>query len=264
MTKFVTINDKRLHFESGGAGLAIILVHGYLESGEIWGDFSRMLEKHFRVIRMDLPGFGQSEVLSEVHSMELFAESILSVATHLQLNKFLLVGHSLGGYASLAFLEKYPHKLKGLCLFHSHPNPDSEETIEKRKREISLVKAGKQELIFNINIPNGFSEKTLAKCLAEIEFAKKIAAQTPSEGIIAALKGMMTRPSRAQILQNTNIPFLLMLGRNDNYIPYNEIGLNIKLPPNGRVYTLENSGHMGFIEEKKTAAMVLTEFANTL
>lgn len=241
-----------------------MLVHGYLESGKIWGDFAEILEKQFRVIKIDLPGFGLSEVMAEVHTMELYADAILSVTNYLNLEQFLLVGHSLGGYASLAFLEKYPLKLKGLCLFHSHPNPDSDQTIEKRNREISLVKAGKRELIFNINIPNGFSEKNLNNCSYEIEIAKKIAAITSAEGIISALKGMMVRPSRVAILQKTDLPVLLILGRQDNYIPYQEIGLQIKLPPHGRVETMENSGHMGFIEEKNLSVSVLAEFANSL
>jgi len=241
-----------------------MLVHGYLESGDIWGDFSEMLEKAFHVVRIDLPGFGQSEVLAGVHSMELFAEAILKLVNHLQLDKFLLVGHSLGGYASLAFLEKYPEKLSGFCLFHSHPNPDSEQTIDKRNREISLVKAGKQELIFKINIPNGFSEKNLSSFSYEIDLAKEIAAKTKPEGIIAALNGMKIRPSRSTILQETKVHVLLILGKNDNYIPYTEVGLKIKLPKTGKTITLENSGHMGFIEEKKQSVMVLTEFARSL
>jgi pimeloyl-ACP methyl ester carboxylesterase len=264
MREEVILDNKIIHFESNGKGLPIMLVHGYLESGKIWGDFAEILEKQFHVIKIDLPGFGQSEVLAGIHTMELYADAILSVVNHLNLEQFLLVGHSLGGYASLAFLEKYPQKLRGFCLFHSHPYPDSEQTIENRRREISLVKGGKQELIFNLNIPNGFAEKNLKKCTCEIDVAKLIAARTDPNGIIAALNGMMERPSREVFLEKTDLPVLLILGKYDNYIPYQKIGLQIKLPAQGKVETLNNSGHMGFIEEKSLSVSIITEFANNL
>lgn len=242
----------------------MVLLHGYLESLEIWGDFKNLLAKQFTVISVDLPGFGLSASLSETHSMELYAEAVMSVINSLGAEKFILAGHSLGGYVSLSILENYPSRLKGLCLFHSHPYPDSEQTIEKRKREICLVDKGKQELIFNINIPNAFSPHNLERMKKIIDNAKAIAAKASPEGITAALNGMMIRPSRERVLKETIVPVLLILGKFDNYIPYKEVGLKINLPVNGKIVTLKNSGHMGFAEEHELSLSALSAFAESL
>lgn len=260
----VNFNQLPINYEIRGNGPHLVLLHGYLESLEIWGDFKDLLAEQFTVISIDLPGFGLSPSFSETHSMEIYAEAVLSVTKNLGVDKFLLVGHSLGGYVSLSILENHPSFLKGLCLFHSHPFPDSEQTISKRKREICLVNKGKQELIFNINIPNAFSPHNLEKMEKVIDNAKTIAAKTPPEGIIAALNGMMIRPSREKVLKETNVPVLLMLGKNDNYLPYEEVGLKINLPENGKIFILKNSGHMGFAEEPGLSLSAISAFAKSL
>lgn len=260
----LVLNNRIVHYQVFGKGEPLVLLHGYLESLEIWGKFASQLSEKFRVISIDLPGFGLSDAFSKTHTMEFFSEATIAVINKLEIDRFVLVGHSLGGYVTLAFLDRYPHKIKGLCLFHSHPFPDSAITIEKRKREISLVNKGKQELIFNINIPNAFANINIDKLSYEIEKAKTIAAKTQPEGIIAALNGMMQRQSREKILAETNVPVLLILGKHDNYIPYREVGMKIRLPENGKIITLENSGHMGFIEETGLAVSVLSNFVKSL
>ncbi len=264
MRNTVYHNQKPICYEITGKGYPIVLLHGYLESLEIWGDFRNQLAKDFLVVTIDLPGFGLSGTFSHIHTMEFFAEATLKVAEDLKIDKFILVGHSLGGYVSLAILENYPHLLKGLCLFHSHPYPDSEQTIEKRKREIELVKTGKQELIFNINIPNAFSPANIEKMLPAIAFAKSIASTTQSSGIIAALNGMMCRPLRAKVLKETGLPVLLILGKNDNYIPFDGVGMKIELTDKGRIFVLEHSGHMGFLEEPDLSVSAVSEFGKSL
>ena len=73
-------------------------------------------------------------MLEEIHSMELMAETIYGLLNATGIEKALIVGHSMGGYVTLAFLEKYPDRLSGYCLFHSHPLPDSEVSLKKRDR----------------------------------------------------------------------------------------------------------------------------------
>ncbi len=256
--------DGALRYKENGAGEAVLLVHGYLESGEIWSGFSEALEKNYRVVQPDLPGHGGSDVLSTVHTMELLAEAVKTVLDDAGIRKVFMVGHSLGGYVTLAFLELYPERLNGFCLFHAHPVADTPETRWKREREIRLIDEGKKELIYNTNIPNAFADANLKRMGGEISFAKTIAANTPDEGIKAMLRGMMQRPDRTGILEETGLPFLWILGRHDNYIPYEMILEKVQLPKRGRLVTLENSGHQGFMEEPGEALEALSGFIKAI
>ncbi len=258
--KHILSGNKRLVYMDEGKGSVIFLLHGYLESLSIWDDFVQGLTGEYRIIRPDLPGHGSSELSGEIQTMEDSVTAIKSLADKLKLEKFFLAGHSLGGYVALSFLESYPQYLEGFCLFHSHPLPDSEEVKKKRQKEIKLVQAGKKELIYNVNIPNAFASDNLKKFKNEIEFAKLIARDTPDEGIVSTLKGMMLRKDMVNMLAATDIPFLWILGRKDNYIPYNEIRTKIKMPVKGSLVTLMNSGHQGFIEEKELSLQLFKDW----
>jgi len=160
----------------------------------------------------------------------------------------------------LAFLDLFPDRLTGFCLFHSQPFADTPETIENRKREITLVKKGKKDVICNLNIPNAFANDNLDIFKKEIEYAKSIARDTSDSGIIAALNGLMARPDRSGVLEDTKLPFLWILGMKDNHIPHDAVLQKVKLPVNNRVVSLLNSGHQGFMEEMGTSVKELKDF----
>jgi pimeloyl-ACP methyl ester carboxylesterase len=256
---FVTIDRKKIWYTDKGAGIPVILIHGYLETSEIWESFAERLSKEFRVIAIDLPGHGRSESFSS-QAMEIMAGVVKEVLDSAGIRKAVVAGHSLGGYVTLAFLEYYPEYLKGYCLFHSHPLPDTEQAVEKRKREIAAVLEGKKDLMYPDNIEKMYATVNLEKLSDKVDRSKKIAASVSGEGIIAVLNGMMSRPSRVRVMEEAKVPCLWILGRLDNYIPYDAIQKRVNLPGNATTVVLEGSGHMGFVEEEDRSVEVVTEF----
>ena len=81
-------------------GSRIVLLHGYLESSEVWNGFEMKLAKEFRVISVDLPGHGRSDVFGETHTMEFMADVLKDLLDSLRINKVFLAGHSLGRVCS--------------------------------------------------------------------------------------------------------------------------------------------------------------------
>jgi pimeloyl-ACP methyl ester carboxylesterase len=262
MIRTIPFENTDIRFSDKGSGTAVVLLHGYLESLQIWNGFAGILEERFRVICPDLPGHGESGIIGEVHSMEKLAGSVLAVLDHCGIDKCFIVGHSMGGYSGLAFMELYPERLQGICLFHSHPFPDTLQTMQNRCREIVLVKQGRKELISKINIPKAFAPKNVDLLKSELGKAKEIAISTPDEGIIACLNGMMARPSREALLAETNIPVMLIAGKHDNYIPFEDIAKKTRLPEGALFVTLENSGHIGFLEEPAKSAKEISGFVS--
>jgi pimeloyl-ACP methyl ester carboxylesterase len=254
----------RIHFSDSGKGVPIVLLHGYLESSEAWNGFSEKLSSDFRVISIDLPGHGLSDIYGEVHSMEFIATGIKELLDYLDIKKVFLTGHSLGGYVALAFLELFPDKLTGYCLFHSQPFSDPPAVLEKRKREIEIVKMGKKNLMYPDNVIRMFAPSNLEKFTGAVQRAKDIAGLLPGDGIIALLNGMMIRPSRLSFMEEGNVPLLWILGLMDSYIPCELIQTRVKLPSNARVIILTNSGHMGFVEEQERSLKVIKEFVNSI
>jgi pimeloyl-ACP methyl ester carboxylesterase len=261
---FFLYRQRRICYTDSGKGAVVVLLHGYLESSEVWNGFYEKLASEFRVISVDLPGHGLSDIYDEVHSMEFMATVIKELLESLNIKKGFITGHSLGGYVALAFVELFPEYLSGYCLFHSHPLPDSPEAIEKRIREIVIVRAGKKHLMYPDNVERMFAPSNLEKYSEALRRSKEIASRLPGDGIIAVLSGMMQRPSRLGVMEEGKVPCLWILGSMDSYIPCDLIQSKVKLPQNATVVVLEDSGHLGFIEEEDNSVDVITKFVKKL
>ncbi len=253
-------NGRRINYSESGNGDPVILLHGYLETSAIWNGFLEKLALDHWVIAVDLPGHGLSEAFDTTHTMEFMASVVKELMDSLGLDKAFLIGHSLGGYVTLAFLDLFPSYLSGYSLFHSQPFPDSAETLEKRKHEISLARSGKKELIYPENITRMFASSNLSVLADEVRKSKEIASEISAEGIIAVLNGMMLRPSRLSCMEEGKVPCLWLLGAEDNYISLNNMREKVRLPGNASLVVLENSGHLGFVEEEEKSVRVISEF----
>ena len=264
MGNYFRYKKGKIHFYDKGEGDTIVLVHGYLESAEIWNSLAAKLSEKFRIISVDLPGHGFSDIYGKSNSMEFMAGVIKELLDQLGIGKVFLTGHSLGGYVALAFLELYPERLTGYCLFHSHPFADFPEAIEKRKREIKIVTAGKKDLMYPDNVTRMFADENLNKFSEALLQSREIASRISAAGIIGVLKGMIKRPSRLLFMEEGRVPCLWVLGLMDNYIPCDAIQKKINLPANAEVVILKNSGHLGFIEEEERSVEVLTDFVEKL
>jgi len=195
MLKTCLYKKSPVTFSDTGKGRVVVLLHGYLGSHKIWEQTISHLSKVFRVIAIDLPGHGSTSCYGYAHSMELMAKCVKAVMDHLRLKKYVIIGHSMGGYVGLAFADLFPDHLKGLCLFHSTAFADSQEKKQDRLRAVSAVKANRNIYTKN-TIKNLFATKNLKYLKDEVSFATKIAKGTSKQGIIAALYGMKDRQSR--------------------------------------------------------------------
>jgi len=260
MKYYIHYNGGKIYYSDHGEGETVVLLHGYLESCEIWNGFADKLAMEFRVISVDLPGHGHSTIFGECHTMEFLASMVKGLLDTLSIKKVFMTGHSLGGYVLLAFLENFPERLKGYCLFHSHPFADTPGVVKKRQREIEIVRSGRKFLIYPENVTRMFANDNVPKFRDAIKRSKDIASRLSDEGIIAVLNGMMSRPSRLSAMEAGKAPCLWIFGKNDNYIKYDQVVPMVRLPENAKVHLLENSGHMGFIEEEEKSLRVLVDF----
>lgn len=260
-TRKAKLDPITLRFIDEGTGTPVLLLHGYLESHKIWFPFAEKLSKTCRVICPDIPGHGSSEIIQSVHTMELMASYVKKLLDKLSVKNCILIGHSMGGYVALAFAEKYPEYLKGLVLFHSVPFADTDDKKINRDKEIDLIWQGKKRMLINTNIPKAFADMNLIRFKKEIAKAKRIGRNNPDAGIVALLEGMKQRPDRTTVVSHCKMPFLWILGRKDNYINFEQVYKKIIDIKNvHQILVLDNSGHMGFIEEAETSLEALRKF----
>ena len=226
-----------LHICDSQAGeKCVVLLHGYLESSLVWEDFVPYLYKEVRVVTLDLPGHGISVVTGEVHTMDFLADTVADALTALGIGRCTLV------------------------LLSSTPNPDTPEKAENRRREIALVKAGKKEMLARVAPAAGFAEENRARMQDHIEDLTEQVFLTEDEGIVALLGGMIARKDQNAMLRSSKVPQLFILGRKDGYIPPEAAEKMVAEHPQAKVVWLENSGHMGFLEEPDATARAILDF----
>lgn len=255
----ITYRNTPIHFRTTGTGPWVVLLHGFLESTEIWDDFALFLEKDFSVLMVDLPGHGRSGVIQDIHTMELMAESVLAVTDHLGIKEFVLCGHSMGGYVSLELAAIRPERIKGLVLFHSHAAPDDEQTKDNRRRTINIVKVNRTNFIYQF-IPDLFAEENREHLAGQILTLQNRAGSISSKAVIAALEGMRERKGGLDLLMTSGIPFLFVIGKNDSRMPYNKIMAQAMLPSHAEILLLDKVGHMGFLEAPEKSFPVIRDF----
>ncbi|MFV8331607.1 alpha/beta fold hydrolase [Flavobacterium sp. GSP14] len=259
--KQILFKNTNISYSDTGKGTAIVLLHGFLENKGMWDFYIPEFAKKNRVITIDLLGHGETECLSYLQTMEDNADAVHAVLSELRLRKAIFVGHSMGGYAALAFAELYPDTIKGLVLLNSTAKADSAERKINRDRAIKAVKQSFVNFI-SLSIANLFSESNRERLSSEIENVKKEALKTPLQGIVASLEGMKIRPDRDVLLHLTSYPKLLILGEKDPVLNYEETKEQIE-STNVKLVTFPD-GHMSHIENQDQLLIVLLAFFKSI
>jgi len=256
----IKFHQKNIFFTDEGKGRAIVLLHGFTESAKIWKGFSEKLSEKYRVVCIDLPGHGRSDTIDGCHEMDLQADVIYMALKKLKIRKCLMIGHSMGGYVTLAFAARYQDMLKGIGIFHSHCFADSPEEQENRNRTIKVVNEDKLGFISQF-IPQLFPLEVQDKFTGEIKKLVKQASRMTKEGVIAALEGMKVRPDRVELLMTTDLPVLFILGMKDPKAPISKLWEMITMPSHSEALILRNCGHMGYIEAPEETLKTIKGFA---
>ncbi len=245
-----------LHYEiKGHQEENLVLLHGFMENSEMWDKMEEKLIENFRLILIDLPGHGKSDDCIETNTMEWMSEMVNETLDAINIPIFHLLGHSMGGYVALAYAEAYPYKLKSLGLFFSNFLEDDPEKKNIREKSLRVIQENFPAYA-NAGIHNLFAERDRELLRSEIEMAEKMALETPINGVLASVRGMIVRKDRSQVLQLFQDKVLLILGKYDNAMPLDKILHHI--PPNSNIscYILP-CGHMGHLEKPDICSQII-------
>ena len=264
--RFIQYKNKSIHYRMIGKGRPVVLIHGFAEDGNIWKGLIKYLQNNFLLIVPDLPGSGKSEMLDgENVSIEDYAEVIKTILDKElpkvspkggDLEGAILIGHSMGGYITLAFAEKYPDLLNGFGLFHSSAFADDEEKKQTRQKAIDFIIAKGSHSFLRTSIPNLFAGK---EHLKEMEDLIEEGKNFKPEALIQYYHAMINRPDRTDVLKTFNKPVLFIIGEKDNAVPMQASLLQCHLPAIAHVHLLD-TGHMGMIEQSERSSVIVESF----
>ncbi|MGB4724319.1 MAG: alpha/beta hydrolase, partial [Sediminibacterium sp.] len=233
-TYFFEFDNRQMGYHKTGTGPAVILLHGFGEDHHIFNSTVTALEKNYTVYTPDLPGTGMSSIQSNTFpsnfSIEYLADSIAALIDHEKINNCTLLGHSMGGYTTMAFAKKYPKHLKAFGLLHSTALPDTPLKIENRLRGISFIEKMGATTFLENTVPNLFgphTKETNPDIVADFIQALPLFS---NEALIAYYHAMMARQNLTDVLTSTNVPVLFVLGDQDIAVALEDTLPQTKMP----------------------------------
>jgi len=176
----------------------------------------------------------------------------------------ILVGHSMGGYIALAFAEKYSEYLNGLGLFHSSTYADTEEKKATRRKGIEFINSHGGFEFLKTTVPNLFSPYSKDQMPELIDGFISSLSNFKGDPLVSYYEAMIQRPDRTAVLKKLKIPVLFVAGKYDNAVPLKDSLQQCHLPEISYFHVLENSGHMGMMEEAGKTNDILKKYFTEL
>lgn len=239
-----------------GQGFPVVLIHGFCETHEIWSSFSEKLAQEFKVLAVDLPGFGRSNLLKPSFSIAQVATAMLHWLDAMHINQCIVIGHSLGGYVTLAMVEQQPERFKAFGLFHSTAFADSEEKKQSRNKVIEFVTQHGVAPFIESFIPPLFYNQSNP----HIPETVSLALQTPKETLTSYVAAMRDRPDRTHVLSTFNRPILLLGGENDGVVSAEALRMQGSWADKAMLVIMSRVAHMGMYENETESSKHVLDF----
>lgn len=262
MEKQFQYQSSTIYYRIEGSGKSVVLIHGFGEDSSVFNAQIDFLKNHCQLIVPNLPGTGKSELLQlqETVTIQDYANCIAALIHHENIDQCIMLGHSMGGYITLAFAKTFPELLTGFGLIHSTAFADTEEKKQNRLRSVEIIEQYNGHAFLKTTIPNlfgkNFKQQFPEKVEALIESSKQFSKASLKQYTLA----MMNRNDSVEVLRNNPLPVLFIIGTEDIAAPLNDVMQQTYLPQCSYIHVLKDVGHMGMLEATNKVNKYLLEF----
>ena len=263
MQKTFHYNNAEIFYKTEGDGIPVVLLHGIPLDASVWDEQIDFLKDHCKLIAPDIPGSGKStfeKPEEQATTIEYYASCMHALLQHENVNACLMFGHSIGGYITLAFAEKYSQLLKGFGLIHSSAFADNEERKQFREKSIDEMEQNGSYAFLKNFIPNLFGKKFKSEHPEKINELIEKAHNFSKQALEDYFRAMMKRPDRTHVLKNSKVPVLFVMGTEDIGAPMKDVLQQVHLPKIAYIHILENCGHIGMWEATEKMNNTTLEF----
>lgn len=259
MPVITTAEQDSLCYHKMGAGPALVLIHGFPETSDLWRAVWQVLSTRFTLIIPDLPGSGESSLTAPL-SMTSMADGIRQILLHEGIDRAVIAGHSMGGYVAFAFAHAFPGMVAGMSLVHSTPAADDEAKLEARKKVIRLLQQGGKEQFIRQMVPALFSEASRKAMPAVVAERTQLALASNTESLIAYYEAMMGRADHTDKVESMQFPLQWLLGAEDTIVLKSKILQYCHGSRVNFVSVYPGCGHMAMLEVPDALSTDLAAF----
>lgn len=225
-SKYIEINGLDIHYRDVGEGEVIVLIHGIMSSLQTWDEWTDQLEKYYRVISLDVPGYGLTGAPADVDELNeaLMVNSFAKFVDAIGLNDFSIAGNSLGGYIAATYASQYPQRVNKLILLDPVAYPQKTPWVMEFATAPGIRQIGKfiqPPLLVTMNVketygvPARIKDKHISRYVHMSQRPGARAAYIKTFDILKERSSIETPMPFHRI----SAPTLLMWGGKDRWVP---------------------------------------------
>jgi len=256
-----TINDFRIHYERGGQGPLLVLLHGISSSARVWQHQLQALASDYDVVAWDMRGYGSSSDPLQEYTIEDLCSDLAGMLDHVGFEKAHLGGISMGGLLALDFYRRHPQRVHSLILADTNAGQATvEESERQRRQEQRLAVASEPGGFARQRTPSMLSPEPSEEVLAE---AEAIMAEIHPDGYRLAAKALADADER-DVLPSVSVPTLVVWGEFDAVISREEVDELAASIPGAQLEIIPGAGHLSNLENPEAFNAALRRFLSAL
>ena len=250
-----------IYSKTTGSGFPVVLIHGYGENHHLWDELTDSLKENFKIIAIDLPGFGKSQPLPGNFNIDDIAATVQGHLTSaIEEKSYIVLGHSLGGYVTLSLAEQFPEYIRGFGLINSTALADSPDKRDSRIKTAEFIKKHGASIFLKSFVPNLFFEKNMPMNDKRINLVIEMGKNLSKEVLARYMLAMRLRPDRRHLLEAFN-NVLFIGGKNDAGLSDDDFKIQadlLKRQENAHYFL--NTGHMSMYEAPDQLFSAISHF----
>jgi pimeloyl-ACP methyl ester carboxylesterase len=255
------INGISLSYGDTGSGPAVVLLHGFPLSRDMWQPQEEALAKAgFRLITPDLRGFGESDVPEGPYSMSLFADDVIALMDYLAIDRAVVGGMSMGGYILLNLLERYPERVVAACFITTRSTSDSESAKAGRLAVLEKVKKVGTRTVAELSTATLLAGETLKSNPELVNTVYRWMTSVDIRGIEGALHALLDRKDYSAVLGSFELPSLVIGADQDSAVQPVDLRILSEGLPNTELCVIPRAGHMANLEQPEAFNDCLLRF----
>lgn len=268
-TRTVQVNDIQMHVRDEGAGVPVLLVHGFPLDHTMWDAQIAALGAACRVIAPDLRGYGQTDLGAAGDppkvTMQQYADDLAALLDALGVDEpVVYAGFSMGGYIGWQFVKHHRGRLRALALVDTRAADDADDARKMRLKMAGHVQEWGADKVAEAMIPKLFAESSIEAVHPMVARTREVIGATNPQAIAAAQRGMAERPDSTPDLPGIDVPVMAIVGAEDQLSKPEEVRSVVHAIPNAGMVTIPAAGHMAPVEQPDAVNLVLTEFVKSV
>ncbi len=265
------INGIKINYELTGQGNCLVLIHGFSDNLTMWYKQVPEFSKSYQVLTYDVRGHGETEVLGNEYSMDLFADDLKGLLDALEIPKACVLGYSMGGRIGLTFAMKYPEKTSGLVFANSgvmgpdvQPTPEQlQEMMQRRQQMLDLIETGKIEAIADVMAERSLSPGFREKDPDIFQKYREVKQKNSPSAYKKIMEGMMAAMANPPDLSQLQCPALIIAGEHDGFMA-TDVAYSMKKAIKNSTLALFSTGHASAIEVPEKFNQAVLDFLKKL